>query len=95
MLAFSHLPKIFITKSARNKLKVKYLTTHALNRLLFAPDGFLKAPEDEVGIEETARTEPLLVEETLGVVGSTDTVSLTRGKLQPLTDSRFFTELRL
>ena len=81
------------TKSTRNK--DKYLTTHAPNRLLFTPDGFLEAPEVQADIEETARTGATVGGEDAGslVIGSAETGSAI--KLLPLSDSRFFTKLRI
>ena len=49
----SSLRKVIITESARNKLSSSH---HALNSLLFAPDGYPTATEDPVEIEETAKT---------------------------------------
>ena len=50
--ALSSLRKVIITESARNKLSSSH---HALNSLLFAPDGYPTATEDPAEIKETAR----------------------------------------
>ena len=59
----SSLRKVFITESGRNKLSSPH---HALNSLLFAPDGYPTATEDPAGIKETERS---------GTIGGRDTGS--------------------
>ena len=67
--ALSSLRKVFITESARNNF-IFTSPCHALNSLLFAPDGYPTATEDPTEIEETART---------GTAGGDDT----RGAREP------------